>query len=476
MGICLRSSPTEDLSCFIPSCGFMNPSLDRLQEHIQKNHNNNNKVSVIAVLFHTTGNILPHNALGLQDSTESTEFDDSANFASDEESTTDGFSSFNLGPIRGRQPQLPVRPTPYERTGEVSSRSASPPIRRPSLRSLSPLQISSLHTLPVPSPLQQLAFTRPNTPSPLDNEMNIDETNPPLDEVEVLSKASITIILLPHLQTTPPTRLLVCTKCQHGILASSLISHSNAHNIKLLPADKKSIQTIMDNSSFLNDSIAVASPNPPCPPIEGILVQNGFVCNLCGYCCIAVQTMRNHFSDNHKADLGFAKANSKSAQVQALFIRRPKYFAVTSSLHGLNEKDLFAVYLQQCAPEIETLRILNPPLNLNEVPPLLKVTQWHEHLKEYTNNCDQVQKLLELMKLPTSIRGEGWMGLPLRTTIEGYMKDVRFKAHNASLGIKCLLIECPRFVASSMLELDANKLTGQHITENTGFLLETIPL
>jgi hypothetical protein len=107
---------------------------------------------------------------------------------------------------------------------------------------------------------------------------------------------------------------------------------------------------------------------------------------------------------------------------------------------------LFTKYLEQCAPEIDGLRILNPPLNPNEVPPLLKVTQWHEHLKDYTKDRNQVQKLLELMKLPTSRRGEGWMGSPLRATITGYMKGIRDKAHNASLGIRCLLMECPRFV------------------------------
>jgi hypothetical protein len=316
-----------------------------------------------------------------------------------------------------------------------------------------------------PSPLQKLAFSRTNSPSPppSDHEMAVDESGSPMDEdepslekvklpfneEEVLAKASFAIILLPYLQTTPPARLLVCTKCQHGIMPPSSITHLNSHNIKLLPAEKQNLQTILNNSTFLDDSIEIPPPNPPCPPIKGIKVQDGFTCDLCSYCCTALQTMRNHFSDKHRGVLGFAKANSKPVQVQAFFARYPKFFPVTPSLKGLNKDDLFTKYVQQCVPEIEALTILNPPLNANEVPPLLKVTQWHEHLKGHTNDRDQVRKLLELTKLPTSKRGEGWMGSPLRATIEGYMKDVRDKAHNASLGIRCLLIECPRFVVLS---------------------------
>lgn len=356
-------------------------------------------------------------------------------------------------------PYLQVRATPYERSGESSSQSLSPS-RRPSLGTLSPLQIplplAHLSTPPVvPSPLNQVAYSRPSSPTPpaSDNEMDVDDPEPciledelPLNEEEVLAKASIAIILLPHFQTTPPTRLLVCTKCQHGINASSLISHPNGHDINLLPAEKRNLQNVMNHSSFLTDSSPLSIPTPPCPPIEGIHVQNGIACNICNYCSISFGTMQQHFSQKHKDVPGFAKENSKAVQVQALFSRRPKYFAVIPSLHGHNEDDLFTVYLQQCAPEIEALRVLNPPLNANEVPPLLKITQWHNHLKDHTSNRDSVRKLLELTKLPTSRHGEAWMGSPLRATIEGYMKDVRVKANTTSLGIRCLLKECPRLV------------------------------
>ena len=281
--------------------------------------------------------------------------------------------------------------------------------------------------------------------------MNVDEAEPhfdptelPFNEEEVLAMASLTITTLSHLQTTPPSRLLVCTKCSHGLNPSSVITHINGHNIKLLPADKQNLQRIINDPSILDDSNEVPPPVYPCPPIEGILVQDGFICNICSHCRSGFHSMQTHFSDKHKGIPGYAKANSKPIHVQALFARRPSYFAVTPILRGHLQGDLFSVYLQQCAPEIESLKILNPPLNTNEIPPLLKIMQWHEHLKDYITDHDSVRKLLELTTLPTSKKGEAWLGTPLRSTIDAYMKDVRRKALNSSLGIRCLLKECPR--------------------------------
>lgn len=440
LGTSVRASPTETLSCFSPLCTFANPSLDRLQEHVQKEHNNNNKLLVDVLQFSF-----------IQDSSDPdpTKVDDSDNLA-DEELSSDVAGPSSLGPIRGRPPHLQIRTTPYERTGDSSSRSSSPS-RRTLFATHSP------HGHLAPSPLNQLAYSRSNSPSPpeSDDEMNVDDPELPLDhallpfnEEEVLARASYNITTLSHLQTSPPTQLLTCTKCLHGVKPSMLITHSSGHRIKLLPAEKDSLKRIIGTSSFLDDANENHSPTPPCPPIEGILVQDGFSCNICTHCCTSFRSMQTHFSAKHKGVAGFAKANSKSVQVQALFPQRPTYFAVTPILRGLGQDDLFTVYLQQCAPEIDNLRILNPPLNPNEISPLLKIMQWHEHLKDHLSDRDKVRKLLELTTLPTSQRGEPWMGTPLRDTIDAYMRNVRVKANNTSLGIRCLLKECPRYISS----------------------------
>ena len=414
----------------MPQCSYTNTSEERMQNHIQKEHNLNKKTK----------------------------------------SKTTQFANLDVTPAenesarqtRGRHP----RPTPYERTRESSSRSQSPyeqpgvsssrsrsPSQRTSLETLSPLQIPSplshLPALSAPSPLSKLAYSRPNTPPlSLDDKMEVDEDEALPNDNEILAKGSFVVISLPYLQTSfPPIRLIGCTKCNQGVLASSLLTHAKDHNITLLPDEKLNLQSIAESKFYVDDSIQMINPVPPCPSIEGIKIQDGFSCNLCNYCSVTKKTMMFHFSKMHKGVPGHSKGNSKPAHVQAFFALRPKYFAVTPILCGLDKDDPFSAYVQQCVPEIEALKILNPPLNPNEVPPLLKVTQWHEHLKDYTGNRDSVRKLLELTQLPTLKNGgKAWMGSPLRNTIEGYMKDVRVKAHSASIGIRCLLKECPRFV------------------------------
>jgi hypothetical protein len=83
----------------------------RLQEHVQVEHNNNQKVSIEVIPFPglvPTVNTPTSESL---ESAESSKHDDPANLASGEESTTDASSSFSLGLIRGRQPYISVRPT-----------------------------------------------------------------------------------------------------------------------------------------------------------------------------------------------------------------------------------------------------------------------------------------------------------------------------------------------------------------------------
>jgi hypothetical protein len=437
-----------------------------MRSHILVEHNEKKKIttklslfsdSVTPLLESGTTKVSPNAGNSSKGSTES---------SSDGASSTGIRNTLSIGPSRERQPRLQARPTPYQRTANSSSLSLSP-VRRSSLGTLSPLQILSplphLSPLPAPSPLQQLVYSRPTSPSPRsDDKMDVDEAFGEnisfLTDDEVLAKGSFAVIALPHVQIFPPIRLIGCTKCLKGVLASTLLSHAKGHNIILLPNEKRDLQRIIESSLYVNDPGAVPSPNPPCPPIEGIQVHDGLSCNLCSYCCISSSTLVTHFGASHKGAPGHSKANSKTVQLQTFFTCRTKYFAVTSSLYGVNKNDLFAAYMQQCAPEIDAIRILNPPLNVNEVSPLLKVMQWHEHLKDYIKNRDSVRMLLELTKLPTSRLGDSWMGSPLRNTIEGYMRDVRAKANNASLGIRCLLKECPRFVASLMISFKANNL------------------
>ena len=71
-----------------------------------------------------------------------------------------------------------------------------------------------------------------------EDEPLLKDNEPLLDDEEVLAKASFQIITLHYLRTLPPPQLIACTKCLQCVLASSLITHSVGHNIRLLPNEK----------------------------------------------------------------------------------------------------------------------------------------------------------------------------------------------------------------------------------------------
>ena len=115
-------------------------------------------------------------------------------------------------------------------------------------------------------------------------------------------------------------------------------------------------------------------------------------------------------------------------------------------LSGMSQDNMFSVYIKQYAPQINFLKLINSPVDYNEVPPLLKLTSWHNHLEPYIGDTDKVTQLLELTQPPNN---EICKAAPLHRTIEGYMKYAAYKGNNSMLGIRCMLMECPRITQNS---------------------------
>jgi len=282
-------------------------------------------------------------------------------------------------------------------------------------------------------------------------ESDSDDSEVEETEQTIFAKAGFQVISLHHLPTLPAPRLLVCERCSLGVLPSAVLTHYKTHNVDLHLTKPTivSVQKIIGAGKFLEGSNKVECPKPPCAPFDGLKIQDGYTCDhdRCNYCCVSSNSMRTHHSHSHTGGSGTAKDNYQGVQVQAFFSQHPKYFAVNPSLRGVNEDDLFAVYMKNYAPKIEAFNHFNPPLSLNEVPPLLKNMRWHEHLAEYTTDKMKVGQLLEIWNPPRrSAHGKDWMGKRLRSTIEGYVKNIQKKALKTPPGIKCLLVTCPRFV------------------------------
>ena len=54
LGICLRSTPSSPLACFVPSCDFVNPNLDRVKDHIEAVHHTKGAIRFEISFFEQT--------------------------------------------------------------------------------------------------------------------------------------------------------------------------------------------------------------------------------------------------------------------------------------------------------------------------------------------------------------------------------------------------------------------------------------
>jgi hypothetical protein len=72
---------------------------------------------------------------------------------------------------------------------------------------------------------------------------------------------------------------------------------------------------------------------------------------------------------------------------------------------------------------------------------------------------------------PREITGLGC----LRGVVDKYMKIIRIKANGATLGIKYLLMECPRYIKHFPLDIISDiYILGLHKRDHIGVLMQTI--
>ena len=122
--------------------------------------------------------------------------------------------------------------------------------------------------------------------------------------------------------------------------------------------------------------------------------------------------------------------------------------------------DIFEAYLQQQVPKFQSTLIC-APIHVRETPPLLQITGWHMHLREYITTRVDVETLRTLVQVTPPSKQKKGLGC-LRDVSLDYMKDIRKKAQNSSIGIRSLLMECPRLVSFASLSFfEVNILLAQ---------------
>ena len=235
--------------------------------------------------------------------------------------------------------------------------------------------------------------------------------------------------------------VLICD-CGQAVLHDGCITHISGHGIKLTHRQKTAYGDKLKGLALVASAKEVATPAPGGPPVELLTHHpDGYCCNKCSYCVPAKRTMENHWYRDHKGDLEMGEDRFHRGTLQTFFTPVGQhYFEVNPSLSGLPDDDMFHLYMHDEVTKYPDFPTSNPT-NVRDVPLLLQVTQWHEHLDAYTCDHHRRDALHSLVKLPGRHTPSG-LGRLGHIVFE-YLKMIRTQANRSSQNMLKHLIECP---------------------------------
>ncbi|KAG6848431.1 hypothetical protein H0H93_000226 [Arthromyces matolae] len=233
-------------------------------------------------------------------------------------------------------------------------------------------------------------------------------------------------------------KVIICLTCQCGWKAGSLAGHlARSHGIRLSPKEKDDLQSLL---AFLDvDDTRIITVNSTVPIENLAIVDDAYLCVVCSYCSLSLQTLMKHFTDAHKQHHLKGESRYTRGSVQTIFKPSPiQYFRVERPPITPESINLYDVFVSQELPRFSPLTQVLPQ-NAREIPPLLTCTQWHLHLAPYIETRLQRESIKSLTE-PPIISDDN----PLWIVTYKYLNQIRIMSDKASFRCRILLMECPR--------------------------------
>jgi len=467
LGTCFREEPKANIICYFRGCSLTYDSSHSLETHIKKDHLSDQAVEFKYHLFPSTGT--PRSASSETGSSRSrsaslaptalasVEIESQDNQElSPASPSEDSSPAVSRSPSRGRtmEPELdgeqasswtqtlrPSRSASLRQSlPKLNVRSTPYPMSQPTSRNVSPEKRPTVAPV-APSPLHQVAFTaRVSPPSRSPEEMNVDAEQESGSEA-ALRAAGLKVLDLRKCNIDTNLSVIVCVTCQGGVHPKSPIIHAQSHGIKLTKQHISDLNKLIPTLRLASETKDFSSPPNDQAPIDDIQIHKGLQYNSCSYACRMQNPMDNHWSRDHRAE---GSPDFSDCKVQTIFASKPKYFTVLPALKGLASDDMYRLYLSQFVPEIALAdKVIVPPISDKEVPPLLRVTLWHEHLQPFTKDKASVRDLRWLVDTAYAEKKTPWLGKPLYTTVSFYMQDIRRKMKKTLIPALMLLMKYP---------------------------------
>jgi hypothetical protein len=305
------------------------------------------------------------------------------------------------------------------------------PSRSPSW---SPEPSSSFNPTTTPSQESQLVHNVSDTLVTLDGSVSYLKSNPIFDYM--------------GLRYHTLFKVLICI-CGRAVMADSAYGHVKNHGVEMKLEQLREMHKVLDSLDLIMNARQLATPVNGGPPVELLTqVPRGHCCDFCGYCAPSRKSMDNHWSRVHKLNRKIARQHRcHLGTLQTFFYPVSEhYFEVNPMLGGQPKDSLFAIYMRDEVPKIPAFPA-TAPQDSRDVNPLLKSTEWHVHLEGHTADRRTRETLRSLVQLPSSQAKTGLSSLG--RICNQYLVLMRDKAMSSSFAMRCLLMECPRWVVSN---------------------------
>ena len=239
-------------------------------------------------------------------------------------------------------------------------------------------------------------------------------------------------------------RILICRTCQQAIhpITSRIISHlQDKHTVKGKTIRKKhpgleaSLDKVLRDFPFADPEEVRFQPADRAP-IPGIPILEGFHCPItlsdgttCRRAFPKATTLYNHVLNQHKDVSNKPKPQELSnypCDCQTIFSRPVFHFRVKTGVREEPEncRNVYSTFIQGDASKVpgNSTKSLEALKN-EDLPSILRATQWHEYIKDYR---DDPNRIVDLICYPKGMGGseEGVLGR-LPKIADKWMAQVR---------------------------------------------------
>ena len=229
------------------------------------------------------------------------------------------------------------------------------------------------------------------------------------EDVEGLAAEAVALLRVWSLRVDRELRVIVCSTCEHALTQTGkgIMNHlqkrhaSKGHLVRTAnPTLQADLERLLQGFRF-SEPGSIANQPADRAAIPGIKVHRGYYCPVqlpggtqCRRAYPAISSLATHVKKEHPKTDDRPKPSQLSRHAcdcQTIFIGSTRrYFKVKT---GLEAEGAYSVFVRNVADKIPDSSKVQEEIKNEELPSLLRATQWHDFIGNYRGEPEDVVDL-----------------------------------------------------------------------------------